>query len=239
MVRTCKIFAAGTLFAGAAMANLLTNGSFETASVGNTLPTGNGVQLNTGSTAMEGWTVTGTNSQGIAWLPNGNSYGVTPQDGTYFLDLTSYSDTTPFDGVSQTISSLAAGNYTLTFYIGVDNASGLYAGPAAVYASAGNQSNVVFINSSMGSGNVWVQETLNFNVATTGPVTVTLQGDSADSRSGEQYVGLDNVDLEVASATPEPAMALPVLLALGGLLLRSRFKQKRPNLAAGPLRSTD
>ena len=95
----------------------------------------------------------------------------------------------------------------MTFYIGsIGNDE-----PASVYASAGDQSNVVFTDSDTGAGYHWALQTLNFNAATTGSVTISLVGDAADSEFDSPYIGLDNVDLEVAGA-PEPVMALPVFL---------------------------
>jgi len=52
---------------GSANANLIANGSFERASAGNSLPTGNGEALLSGSTAIADWTVFGgLSSDGLA-----------------------------------------------------------------------------------------------------------------------------------------------------------------------------
>ena len=186
------------LFAVPAMADLLTNGDFET-------NPGSQVDLVPGNTTINGWTVTGPGAD-VAWLPTGYA-GIAAEDGNSFLDLTGAGYSVGSDaGVTQTVS-LAAGAYSMTFYIGsIGNDE-----PASVYASAGDQSNVVFTDSDTGAGYHWALETLNFNVATTGPVTISLVGDAADSEFDSPYIGLDNVDLEVAGA-PEPVMALPVFL---------------------------
>jgi hypothetical protein len=217
MRRTLNFLVVCALFAFPAMANLITNGSFETANAGFTAPGPAGEALAPGSTAMAGWTVLGP-SPDIAWLPTGFA-GIPAEDGNYFLDLTGYGYNNDGDGgVTQSVN-LAAGNYALTFYIGsLDNDE-----PDSVFASAGNQSNVVFTDSDRGAGSHWNLETLNFNVATTGSVTITLAGDEAGTEAASPYIGLDNVDVElVSSATPEPAMSLPVFLVFGGLLLWSR-----------------
>jgi len=177
---------------GRASANLLTNGSFENGCFVNN---GYGEQsLPVGSTAITGWTTT---TAELVWFINGNEYGATAQDGSMFLDLTGHHVSYPYGGVSQTVN-LAAGDYTLTFYIG---AAGSNDGPKSVYASAGNQSNVLFTFTPApgATGTVWQQETLNFSVATAGNVTISLVGNSA---VGSNDLGLDNVDLEAASAVP-------------------------------------
>jgi hypothetical protein len=120
---------------------LISNGSFETASGDSSLPTGNGSQLLSGSTAIADWTVFGgPGFDGVAWLPNGNGYGVSTPFGNYFLDLTGYNDDQPYFGVEQTITTVAGQNYTLTFDLGVDQGSGAYKGPISVTASAGSTS---------------------------------------------------------------------------------------------------
>lgn len=214
--RTLNLLMGSTLLAVPAMANLITNGGFAT-------NPGYQSDLSAGSTLIPGWTVTGPGFD-VAWLPTGFA-GIGAETGNSFLDLTGsgYSTGAGSDaGVTQTVS-LAAGAYTLTFYVG----SLASDEPSAVYASAGDQSNVVFSDSVTGAGYHWVLETLNFNVATTGNVAISLVGDSTDSEHDSPYIGLDGVDLEVAgsapSAAPEPAMALPVFLLLGaGWLFRSR-----------------
>jgi hypothetical protein len=216
MNRTLNALVVCFLFAAPAMAGLITDGSFEAASPG-PLPDGSGDSLAPGSTKIAGWTIIGSGPD-VAWLPTGYA-GIAAQDGSYFLDLTGYGYVVDgVVGVQQT-TTLGAGNYTLTFYIGsIDNDE-----PESIYASAGDQSNVVFTDSDTGAGYHWKLATLNFNVATSGPVTISLLGDAADSKAVSPYLGLDNVDVEPAtSSTPEPATALPVFLALGGWLLCRR-----------------
>ena len=215
----------GVLFAGGAFANnLLTNGSFE---LGTFVNDGNGEQLlNAGSTTMTGWTVNGGTGATLSWLNNTNTYGgVATPYGSYFLDLTGYYDTNPFAGVQQ-IVSLAAGNYSLTFYLGSYQSSTApkAGGPVSLTATAGTTSNT-FTTPSSGSGNVWGLQTLNFSVATAGNVTISLVGVYAANHS---YLGLDNVDLElVTSGVPEPAMSIPLALA-GVLFVLGRRKRARP-----------
>jgi hypothetical protein len=202
---TLNIMAVCTLFAAPGMASFIANGSFEIAS-------DNGRVQAPGSTVMNGWTVVGPDD--IDRLPTGFA-GIPAQDGSWYLDLTGDGFGPTQGGVTQTVA-LAAGSYTLTFYIGSLGDDE----PDSILASAGDQTNVVFTNSALGAGAHWVLATLNFNVAASGPVTITLLGDSAATLAASPFVGLDNVDVELAtSATPEPATALLVLLALGGCWL--------------------
>jgi uncharacterized protein (TIGR03437 family) len=190
MKRIFAIVATATLLATAGMANLLTNGSFETGTYTATAGQG-GDSLNVGSTAMTGWTVVGGHP--IAWLPTG-AFGGIAESGKYYLDLTGYSDTKPYGGVSQTVN-LAAGNYSLTFYLGQDQSSPIYRGPVSVSVSAGDNSGSVF--TSIVPGDNWQQETLNFSLATAGQTAITIIGNNT---VGGQYIGLDNVDLEPVGA---------------------------------------
>lgn len=176
-----------------ASANLLTNGGFEIASPGQALPTGNGTALGSGSTAIAGWTVTGTHD--LAWLPNGNVYGGVTPYGTYFVDLTGYTDQKPFDGIQQTIATVAGTDYTETFAIGVIQGTPHYGGPVSVIATAGGTSQTFTANPA-GSGNQWTTETLTFT-ATSASTTIALAGGT-----GDQDISIDNVSVDGASPTP-------------------------------------
>jgi hypothetical protein len=226
--------AVGVLFASGAWANSLINGSFELASTGNTFsnnsnPYGNGdgEQLVAGSTSLGNWSII---NNPVSWLYNGD-FGLTPQAGSYFLDLTGYYDPTPFGGVTQAVY-LAVGNYTLSFYLGYSGAggTGTAGGPVSVAASATEGTSTTlysntFTSGSGLSGNNWALETsAPFSVTTAGTVTISLVG-----KTGNQYIGLDNVDLEQAgTGVPEPAMILPLALA-GALFVLGR--RKRATLA--------
>jgi hypothetical protein len=203
------------------MANAITNGSFEN---GNFVANagGGGDSLAVGdTTSITGWTVIG--GHGIAWLPNGG-FIVSAEDGNLFLDLTGYSDASPYGGVSQSITTVSGANYSLTFYLGEDGSSSFDTGPVSVSVTAGNQVGVTRTNSSTAAGNTWVQETVNFT-ATGTTTAISITGLTS---TGGQYIGLDNVDVEpAASGVPEPAMVLPVSLAAAGFLWASRRKARR------------
>ena len=105
------------------------------------LPTGNGIAEPSGSGAMPGWTVIGgtaVGNDGVAWLSNANSYGLTAETGSYFVSLAGYRDNAPYFGVSQTVATTVGQTYALTFYLGVDNSSVYYTGPIGVSVTAGS-----------------------------------------------------------------------------------------------------
>jgi hypothetical protein len=212
-----------------AEANLIDNGSFESASPGSALPTGNGVALLTSSTAMAGWTVFGgLTTDGLAWLPNGDIYGAATPFGADFLDLTGYHDEPPYFGVTQTIATTPGATYDLTFSLGVLQGSPIYGGPIGVTATADSSSQDFTNYNPAGDGNIWQNFTLEF-AASAASTVISIQG-----IEGDQYIGLDNVAVNLSSAVPEPATWVTMLLgfaALGWVGYR-KAKNKGRGLAA-------
>ena len=156
------------------------------------LPTGNGIAEPTGSAAMPGWAVIGgtaTGNDGLAWLSNANSYGPTAETGSYFVSLAGYRDQSPYFGVTQTIATTVGLTYALTFYLGVDNSNGAYTGPIGVSVTAGPVTQTIQNVSPAGTGNQWVEETVDFTAAAAAS-TISIQG-----LQGDQYIGLDNVSV--------------------------------------------
>jgi hypothetical protein len=196
--------ALSVIVSGQSRANMIVNGSFENGT--NPPPlNGSGVALPTGSTAITGWTVIGgTGGDGLAWLPNGNPYGVSTTFGNNFLDLTGYLDRSPYFGVSQSISTTVGQSYTLTLNLGVDQGTPAYGGPIAVQVQAGPVTETITDNPA-GTGNIWTAFNVNFTADSTSTL-ISIQG-----TEGNQYIGLDNVSLN-AAAVPEPGS-----LALGGI----------------------
>ncbi len=197
-----------------AQANLVTNGSFENTTnfVGNGDDT---MVLPVGSTAMPGWTVIGT-TYSIAWIGPSNPFGLTAAQGSYFLDLTGYTDTAPYAGVAQTIA-LSPGTYKLGFDLG---SSSTYRLPSAITVAITGSSPQTFTSTNSSSSNAWELETMPFTVTGMGPqdVTISLMGTTA----GGEYIGLDNVQV---SSVPIPAAGWLLGSGLMGLgLLRFRRK---------------
>src|ERR1700716_2930467 len=94
-----------TLAAGDAYANQISNGSFEDTSKTFVGDANHVDSLPSGSVAIPGWTT--TNGVPTAWIENGNPYGISASNGTFFLDLTGYANSGTYGGVTQTMTSLA------------------------------------------------------------------------------------------------------------------------------------
>lgn len=193
--------------------NLLSNGSFEAGTY--MLGTDGATPLGVGNTAITGWTV---DNNTIAVIGTPNIYGVTPEDGNVLLDLQGYTDSSPYGGVSQSLTTIPGNQYDLTFWIGVlnDNNYSYAAGPAAVIASAGSTTQD-FTNNFSGAGNQWEEFSLPFT-ATSDSTPISLTGLST---AGGGYIGLDNVSVVMA---PEPASLSLLALAAPALLGRRRFR---------------
>jgi Protein of unknown function (DUF642)/PEP-CTERM motif len=195
-----------------ARADLITNGSFENTS-GTFVGDVNHVDLlASGSTAIPGWTT--INGVPTAWLQNGNPYGISASNGSFFLDLTGYTNVGTYGGVMQTFATTAGTNYVVTFDVGYGGASGLFGGPVRVTASAAGTSATFTSGSGTPNPAVWNSETFTF-MATSATTTLDLVGLST---AGGDYIGLDNVDVEVAGVTPsvpEPGTLTLVLTGIG------------------------
>jgi hypothetical protein len=203
-----------------AHANLITNGSFE--NTNNTfVGDGNRVdQLASGSPVIPGWTT--TNGVPTAWIQNGNPYGISAADGLFFLDLTGYFDVGTYGGVTQSFATVVGTNYVATFDLGYGGNSGFFGGPVSVRATAGGSSGT--FTSATGTPNpaVWNLETFNFTATS----TLTQLSIIGLSTAGGEYIGLDNVDVEVAGvgAVPEPGTYALLLGSIGllGYIARRR-----------------
>jgi hypothetical protein len=190
-------------------ANLVVNGSFETA--GYAFGGDGGADLAPPSSAITGWTVI-TNH--VAPLQTGNAYSIVPEDGSISLDLQGYTDGSPFGGVQQVLSTIAGQQYDMSFWIGVQNSVGIGVGPASVTAVAGLASQQ-FTNTLTGVGNQWQQFHLSF-AATGTSTTISLSGAST---TGGAYIGLDNV---AVNAVPEPATCIFWAIGAIGISILNR-----------------
>lgn len=220
-----RILAAGCflIWAGHAQANLLTNGSFENPNNTFVADVNHTMSLASGSTAIPGWTT--TNGTFTAWIQNGNPWNIPASDGSFFLDLTGYSDSVTYGGVTQSFATTIGAQYTLTFDLGYGGNSGLFAGPASVNVSVGGAATTFTSGSGTPNPGVWNHETYNFTATS----TTTLLSIIGHSTAGGDYIGLDNADVELGtvSSVPEPATFGFVGVALLGLTtfkLRQRKK---------------
>ena len=206
--------AASALGMSAAHANLLSNGSFET---GGFVNQGNDTMSPpAGSTVITGWTVI---TDTTAWIGPTNPFGLTASDGSFFLDLSNYQAGAPFAGVRQTIATTPGSTYQLSFDLGGSN---FWGRPDALTASAAGTS-ATFTTPVTGTNNDWYHESMRF-VATGASTTVQLQG-----LAGINYIGLDNISVEFASAAPVPEPGSWAMLAAGlaPLLLMARRRRGR------------
>ncbi len=187
-----------------ANANLLTNGSFE---LGTLVNDGNATQtFSAGPTAITGWTAVGRQ---VSWIEAGNPFGITAQDGSRFLDLTAYNTGAPFGGGTQTIATTIGDQYNLTFFLG--SFTSRWGGPPiSILASAGGTS-ATFTDSPATTTSTWVPFSLPFT-ATSASTAITLTG-----AAGVEYIGLDNVDVELVGGPPDgvPEPGTYALTALG------------------------
>jgi Protein of unknown function (DUF642) len=189
-------------FAGTsgAQAAPFTNGSFED---GVFTPDGNDTDvLNTGSTTMTGWTVTGHD---IAWIGPTNPFGLSPSDGSKFLDLTSYSLGTG-GGVAQSFDTINHGQYTVSFDLGGGNGVSIDAG-----VNGGHQT---FSGATLSTLTSWDSQTFNF-IASGTTTLLSLVG----TAQSNNFIGLDHVQIAFngVAATPLPGSVLMFGTALFGL----------------------
>jgi hypothetical protein len=192
-----------------AYANQITNGSFENTNgtfVGDANHTD---ELSSGSSAIPGWTT--INGVPTAWIENGNPWNIPAAQGSFFLDLTGYSDSGTYGGVSQSFATTPGTNYVVTFDLGYGGNSTAFGGPVKVTVSAGGSSGVFTSGTGTPNPAVWDLETFGFT-ATSTTTDLTIIGLST---AGGDYIGLDNVDVEVGTASPVPELGSFALLLTG------------------------
>jgi hypothetical protein len=228
MTRFAMTAAMVLLLASAARADLVTNGSFET---GTNPPTGDGDTQAIGTSNITGWTVvandgtTVDNGKNVLWINNG-SYGLSTPFGTYFLDLTGTTDSTPYDGVTQSIATVSGQQYVLTFDLGVSTNGGPFSGTISVDADINSSPTLFTDNGTTGTltsdNTLWTDESLTFTATSTSTAIAII----GETDTAGEFIGLDNVSVNLAPpSVPEPAsMAL-----LGAGLLGLGVVRRRRN----------
>jgi len=213
------LLATAALGAGAsAHANLLTNGSFE---LGTFTNQGNVTQTFTaGATTMTGWTTVGNF---VSWIGAANPFGLSAQNGSFFLDLTGYQAGAPFGGVRQSVATTAGQQYVLSFYLG--SRTDIWGGPPVSIVGSAGGTTQIFTDSAPHNSSTWTLENLVFTAGPGNSTVITLTG-----AAGVNYIGLDNVDVECANANgcagstsvPEPATLSLLGLGMAGLGIARR-----------------
>ena len=207
-----------------AAGNLIVNGDFESAPAP---ANGTFTQLFGGNT-FTGWTVTGNDIllidknyvEGGTLFFNANSPNVA-------VDLTGAGNTSPLDGIFQSVATQVGKIYRLSFYVGnaapIGGNGGVYVLPSTVNLSINNGAIQGFTNSSTagtssgGNGINFQQFTTTF----TATGASTLIAFSNGTPVGDNYAGLDDVSL---IAVPEPATWAMMIMGFFGLgtILRRR-----------------
>jgi hypothetical protein len=204
-----------------AYANQITNGSFENTN-GTFVGDANHTDvLSSGSSAIPGWTT--INGVPTAWIENGNPWNIPAAQGSFFLDLTSYSNRGTYGGVAQSFATTPGTNYVVTFDLGYGGNSTAFGGPAQVTVNAGGSSGIFTSGAGTPNPAVWSLETFGF-MATSSTTDLSIIGLST---AGGAYIGLDNVDVEAGttSPVPEPGSFALLLTGLGfaGSVVRRRI----------------
>jgi hypothetical protein len=177
---------------GAARANLLTNGSFETPVVGPSAPFGAYEHRN--GSELSAWTLF-SSYKGIVQF--NSHYAVGASEGEQAIQLEQ-----PGDWVSQTFASVIGQAYQLTFDLST------YATPSTMSVAVGSTSQLFGAPS-----DVWVPQSIHFVADSTQTV---VKFESAVG-FGNQFPQLDNVSV---TAVPEPTPLALMVAGLGivGLL---------------------
>jgi Protein of unknown function (DUF642)/PEP-CTERM motif len=219
------------LLAPAARADLVTNGSFE---AGTNPPTGEGDTQAIGTSNITGWTIvnndgtTVDNGKNVLWINNG-SYGLSTPFGNDFLDLTGTTDSTPYDGVVQTITTVSGQQYVLTFDLGVSTNGGPFSGTISVSAGINGSGTTFTDDGSTGTltsdNTLWTDESLPFT-ATSASTVVSFIG---ETDSAGEFIGLDNVSVNPAApaSVPEPASMALIGVGLAGIGVIRRRRSAR------------
>jgi hypothetical protein len=204
------LFACGTAIPAQA-ANLIVNGGFETpGSPGNPV-------LGAGSD-IGGWTVTGDPGNAVYYLRSDYvEPGITfpAHSGNFSVDLTGAGNTSPTNGVFQSVATTIGSLYTLSFWVG--NQAGFGGAVSGFYSTpstAGLFINDTFVNNFTNANETaatanWKQFTYGFTATSANTKIAFLNNTPVI----DNYLGLDDVSL--TSAVPEPATWLMMIMGFG------------------------
>ena len=200
----------------------LTNTDFETPVVG----AGSFTTYGTGSTAITGWTVVGSDVLLVNTTYGELGQGITSfaaQSGVQSIDVTGAGNTSPNNGITQSFATTPGQGYQIGFFVGRAAGGTNYATPSTVDLSINGGARASFTNSNSTAGAVnWQQFFSTFTATGTTTTVSFLNGTPTTSGGGNNFAGLDNVSIVVV---PEPATALLLavpLALLGGMATRRR-----------------
>lgn len=201
------------VFAAAASANLIVNGSFELGAYDDSAHSGY-MRLAPGATTIEGWVVGG---DGLDWhiIEGGTAhFGRNGVDGSeYAVDLSL--DYSPAGTIAQTFATTPGMEYQLSFLLGAPGFD------TAVKVSLAGISEIFTLAEQSQYGFTWVEETLLFTAT---DITTTLLFESVEG--GFWSPVLDNVSITATTSTvPEPGTILLLGMGLlGTLVIRKKSK---------------
>lgn len=196
-------------------ANLIVNGGFETPD----LSDGAFIQY-FGGQSFAGWTATGADIGIIDtnYVESGIRFNAGA--GNQALDITGAGNTSPANGLFQSIATEAGRTYRLSFLLG--NADGsanpVYLAPSLIGVSIDGGAETVFSNAAVTLQGVnWAMQTMTFTA--TGASTVVSFRNATPV--GDNYAGIDDVSV---AAVPEPATWGLMLAGFGlvGCAMRRR-----------------
>lgn len=211
---TSKLAVAALALALPATANAAAfiNGSFEDASVGNSVPPAGGFSsLNNGSTAIAGWNVAGN---GIDWVDTGYW---TAADGSRSIDLNQLGA----GRIEQTFDTIAGKLYTVKFAL-AGNPDGAPTNKTLASVATGE-----------GGFNTYSFDTTGNTRSAMGWVTKTFQFKADGSTSTLAFFSTTSgpfgaaLDMVSVSGVPEPTTWAMMILGIGftGAALRRRQQQ--------------
>lgn len=207
---------------GAANAQLIANGSFETPVVN----PGTFQLFTVGSSGLTGWSVIGPSGRDVATISttfaqNGVTFAA--QSGNQSLDLTGFNSNST-EGVAQTVATTIGDRYHLTFFVGNTTGGGIFGTTSTVDLLVNGGQVLAAVNSAVNAtGLTWQQFSFDFVATGTSAVLGFVNGDPATDNSNF----LDNVVLVnqgPVGAIPEPETYALMLSGLGliGLMARRR-----------------
>ncbi|HEY1686627.1 MAG TPA: carbohydrate binding domain-containing protein [Tepidisphaeraceae bacterium] len=215
IISLAALVAIGSTFQ-AARANLILDGSFETPVVG----AGSYVDYTPGP--MGPWTVVGNDVLLINTTYTEPSNGIlafNAEDGNQSLDLTGAGNTSPNDGVEQTITTTPGTQYVVSFWVGAalsNKGSGYYSDPATDLLIDGGPATSFKVTPTVSGYVTWEHFTSTFTAAGAS-TTIEFQNGTSTPTA---LAGLDNVSVD---AVPLPVAAYGGMALIAGLVVTRKL----------------